>query len=147
MRFISLIPLCLLVTGITSGFQSCCKAECIDYDMSTLDFQNFNAIEMEKIKVRRFIRGNFTIALDSYYVSTNNIIIKDTSRVYLDEPLLNDFDFTIDVEKAGRVYTISDFNTRKENCNCGPGTHKYITGYKLNGVQYSVQNYIIEIKK
>jgi hypothetical protein len=148
MKSILLMAFCLSLTGIAYTLQSCCKVMCVDGDISTIDFRGFNASEIDKIKVLRFNHNNFSVALDSFYVSSNNIIIRDTTRAYLDNPLVSDFDFKINVEKAGRTYTISDFQTKKENCTCNPGTHKMITGYKLDGVQYSMEKkYAVEINK
>ena len=148
MRPASIIVFCLLLTGSASVLQSCCKAVCIDDDIFAIDFQGFNATEMEKIKILRFNQDNFSSAIDSYYVSTTNIIINNSTRVYPDKPLLSDFDFKINVEKAGLSYSVSDFQKEKENCSCGPGTFEKIVGYKLNGVQFSAANkYALEIKK
>jgi len=93
---------------------------------------------MEKIKILTY--NDSRDVVDSYYVSTNNIIKKDTSRVYPDNPLRSDFDFQIVVEIPGLTYNLSNVETRKEDCNCGSGSFKVITGYTLNGVQHSSSN-------
>jgi hypothetical protein len=92
---------------------------------------------MEKIKILTYNRNDITFAVDSYYVSSNNIIKKDTSRVYPDKPLQSEFNFQIIVEIPGLSYHLSNIETKKEDCNCGPGTFKTITGYTLNGVRHT----------
>jgi hypothetical protein len=142
------------VLGIVSCFfigyilPSCCKAYCDDQDIFALDLYGFTAPEIEKIKVLRFNRGDFNSTLDSFSVTTNNLVVRDTTRVYLDTPLDSDFDFTIKIENAGRNYSITDFQTKKENCSCTSGTYQKITGYKLNGSQISANDiYTLEIRK
>lgn len=147
MRAASIIAF-LLLTGYAFVFESCCKEKCVDDEIFAIDFMGFHASEMEKIKVLQYEQNNFVSPVDSYYVSSNNILIKDTSRVYLDRSLASNFDFKIRVEKAGLDYTLSEFQTQKRNCRCGPGTSKEIIGYSLNGVHYSALNkYAVEIKK
>jgi len=148
MRFILTVSTCLLLVGSVFVLTSCCKSFCRDGNISVIDFHGFDAMELEKIKVLRFNQDDFTSAVDSYFVATNNLLIKDTTRVYLDKPLASDFDFKISIENAIRTYTLSDIQTKKEDCSCGPGNYKTIVGYRLNGAPYSVQNNnSLEIKK
>lgn len=148
MKLTAIIPLCFILIVGVSAIQSCCKSYCTDDDIFALDFHGFSAAELEKIKVLRFNPGIFNSAIDSYYVSTNNIIINNPTRVYLDTPIVSDFSFKINVEKAGLSYNVSDFQTEKGDCNCGTGTYDKIIGYKVNGVQFSAASqYTLEIKK
>lgn len=124
-----------LAIGLSAFFlQSCCKGYCSDETIFAMDFEGFAPAEMDKIKIVAF---NAAIAVDSYYVSTNNIIKKDTTRVYPDKPLRSDYNFEIILENAGLNYRLTAINTKKEDCNCGSGTYKTITGYSLNGLEYT----------
>ena len=144
----ALVAFSLFMMVIGSVFQSCCKAVCQDDEIFAVDFQGFTAVEMEKIKVLRFNQDNLTMPIDSYYVSTQNIIINTTTRVYLDTPLQSNFNYRINVENANIGYAVTDFQTEKEKCSCNPGTYEKIVGYNLNGVVVSAQNKIaLEIKK
>ncbi|MBC7829235.1 MAG: hypothetical protein H7122_15910 [Chitinophagaceae bacterium] len=148
MRPASIIAVCLTLTGSALVLQSCCKSLCIDDNIFAVDFQGFTAMEMEKIKVLRYNQSSFAKAIDSYYVSTNIILTNNPTRVYLDNPIVSDFDFRIVVENAGLSYNISDFLIEKGDCACSQGTYKRIAGYNLNGVQFTTaRQYAIEIKK
>jgi hypothetical protein len=128
--------------------QSCCKAVCTDDEIFAIDFQGFSATEMEKIKVLRFDHDNLTVPVDSFNVRIGNVFVNTSTRVYLDTTLKSDFIYKINVEKAGLVYTLSDFQTEKDKCSCEPGTYEKLLGYKLNGVQVSAQDkWALEIKK
>ena len=138
----------LLIAGICFSFQSCCKEHCTDDNIFAIDFQGFTATDLEKIKIIRYVRDDFSKPLDSFIVSTNNISIKDTTRVFLDTPLKSDFDFSIKMENPSLIYALSDFQIENENCRCSSGTYKKIIGFKLNGIQRQTLNYYpLEIKK
>lgn len=148
MRTLNILIACISFSALTLFLQSCCKQYCTDDTIFAVDFQGFQPTEIDKILVLQYNPDNFTNAVDSYYVSSNNIIIKDTTRVYLDKPLANDFNFRINVEKAGLSYVLSDIQTKKENCHCENGTYDIITNYKLNGIQFQHRNgFPLEIRK
>lgn len=132
--------MCLGIAFPTFLLQSCCKGYCSDEAIFAIDLVGFTPPEIEKIKIVTYNRDNNIAAVDSYYVSSNNIIRKDTSRVYLDKPLRSDFNFEVIVESPLLSYEVSDIETKKEDCNCGSGTYKTITAYTLNGVQYNYSN-------
>ncbi len=127
----------LLLPGCFALIQSCCKGYCSNEEIFAIDFQGFTPAEMDKIKIVSYDHNNTTVAVDSYYVSSNNIVKRDTVRVYPDKPLRSDFNFRITVETTGLDYSLTDIETRSEDCNCGRGTYKTITGYKVNGVRYA----------
>lgn len=135
-----MLPTFLILIFSPFIFQSCCKGYCSDETIFAIDFQGFTGSEMEKIKIVTYNRNDIIFAVDSYYVSTNNIIKKDTTRVYPDKPLRSEFNFQIIVETPALTYHLSDIEIKKEDCNCGSGTFKTITGYTLNGVQYTSAN-------
>lgn len=147
MKIASFIAL-LFLAAVSVLSEGCCKSYCVDDDIFAIDFQGFTPVDMQKIKVVSYSQDNLTNAIDSYYVSSNNIIVKDTTRVYLDKPLHSHFSFRIAVENAGLDYTITNFKTQKEDCNCGPGTYKRIAGFNLNGSLYAgVEKQKLDIKK
>ena len=139
-----------LLTAVTIGLslESCCKGYCSDEDIFAIDFLGFTPSDMQKIKIISYGKGSPSAAIDSFYVSTNNIIVKDTTRVFLDKSLKVDSNYKIAIENAGLSYSISDFITEKEDCNCGSGSYKKIAGYNLNGMQYAGSDkYKPEIRK
>lgn len=138
----------LLLVGTLHVLQSCCKADCANDDVSSIHFYGFDSSDMEKIKLTRFHPFNPGSAIDSYYVSTNNIIIGDTSRVYLDTSMFNNFRYKITLERTGINYIVSDFVTTTESCKCGPENYKKIISFKLNGVRMLKHDwYMLEIRK
>ncbi|MGZ5135975.1 MAG: hypothetical protein ACXWCG_12530 [Flavitalea sp.] len=138
----------LMITGICLSVQSCCKEICGDETIFAIEFQGFGITDLEKIKIVRYAQDDFNKPLDSFFVSMNNVMIKDTTRVYLDAPLTSDFDFKINLENPSLTYTLSGFQVEKENCRCSGGNYKKITGFKLNDIQRSTHSYHpLEIKK
>jgi hypothetical protein len=138
----------LFIACFCFSIQSCCKEYCSDDNIFVIDFQGFTSTDLEKIKIVRFVQDDPGKPVDSFMVSTNNIIVKDTTRIYLDTPLTSDFDFKIKVENPSLIYSLSDFVVEKENCRCSSGTYKKIMSYKLNGIQRSTPNYYpLEIRK
>jgi hypothetical protein len=125
-----------LLPGCFALIQSCCKGYCSNEEIFAIDFQGFTPAEIDKIKIVSYDRNNVSVPVDSYYVSSNNIIKRDTARAYPDKPLKSDFNFRIIIEIPGLDYSLTDIETKHEDCNCRSGTYKTITGYKLNGVQY-----------
>ena len=138
----------LMIAGICFGFQSCCKEYCSDDNIFAIDFQGFTPMDLEKIKIIRYVQNDFSKPLDSFIVNTNNIPIKDTTRVFLDTALTSDFDFKIKMENPSLTYALSDFQIEKEDCRCSSSTYDKIIGFKLNGIQSSRLNYYpLEIRK
>lgn len=138
----------LLIACFCFSIQSCCKDFCSDDNIFAIDFQGFTPTDLEKIEIVRIVQDDPAKRLDSFLVSTNNVIVKDTTRIYLDTPLTSGFDFQIKIEKASRTYSLSDFVVEKKNCRCSGGTYKKIVSYKLNGIQRSTPNYYpLEIRK
>jgi hypothetical protein len=120
----------------------------MDEDIFSVHFYGFDTTELERIKVLRYENTGSLSAIDSFYVSKNNISPGDSSTVFLDTPMLSGFNYRITLENPGLNYTVSDFVTEKGNCACGPGTYKKIIGYKLNGIQaLRPTGYMLEIRK
>lgn len=148
MNNISPIVVFLLLAGTLPMLQSCCKEECMNDEVFSILFYGFDSSDMKKIKITRVQPSGPGSAVDSYYVSTTNIMIGDTSRVYLDTSMFNNFSYKITLEKTGLDYVVSDFVTKKENCPCGPENTKKIVGFKLNGVQMLKRDWsVLEIRK
>ena len=136
-----LAPYFLFIAGISFIVSSCCKEYCFDENIFAIDFRGFTAADLEKVKILRYKQDDFTTAVDSFVVNTNNIVVRDTTRIFLDTPLTSNFHFKINVVNPALTYTLSDFQLEKMNCRCTNGTYKKIVSYKVNGVQRSMPNY------
>ena len=148
MKSLSAIIFGIFIASAAFIFQSCCKEYCGDENLvPVLTFYGFKADELEKIKVSRFNKNDFTTPVESFYISMTNVIVRDTTLVYPEKMLSIDFNYKIDIEKTGSVYSITNIETKTNNCRCSNGKYESIVSYKVNAVTQPYLPFGIEIKK
>lgn len=135
------LRLVLLIGVISSILYSCCtKMDCEGFDdLNEIQLKNFLADEVDSISVEIFKSGsNFTDRIDSSFTqpigcgaNTINCLISVKENIHLDH------EYKVTIHSINQSYTLTDFKTRKEECNCPSDKVNVIESYSLNGEKQS----------
>ena len=121
---------------MAAAISSCCKEQCIEQYLNTT-YVNFNETEIDTIVTRIYERNTgFASPVDSSITILSTVTI-DTLHFSLSNNIQLDKDIELFFPSTGDKYQLTDFETRREDCNCGNQTRKEITGYTLDGINHT----------
>jgi len=139
------ILLAILITAIILAFNSCCtKMYCLGWDEANeIALQNFTSDELDSIALETFQVGSgFTNRIDSIFKSGTN---GDYPHISLTRNFSKSHEYKITILSTGQVYTLTNFETKKESCNkCFPyhpedDYYDELVSYSVNGeTQYGL---------
>ncbi|MCE7043180.1 hypothetical protein [Dyadobacter sp. CY312] len=142
----------LIIVLMTVLAGSCCtKKYCIGSDdMDYIQFNNFLNSELDTITIQRFSKNsNFATVMEDITVVTSNFSEgSDFQHIQLPVRLTIDYDYIVKLNSTGENFTISDFVSKKEDCNTGfmcNDSYNALKSYLVNGNLMST--YQIEISK
>jgi hypothetical protein len=130
--FFNILPILLCLT-----IQSCCtKKYCTGFDdLNEIQLINFESSEVDSISIEIYVDGsNFSNRIDSVFTQAK---AKGTSEkelfIFMPEKLNRNHAYKITLFANSTVYLFSDFEVRKEECNCPNDKYNVLDSYKLNG--------------
>ena len=137
------IALTVFTTGFLLALNSCCtKKGCHNTDeIYDINFYNFSEADLDSITIVGYSKdSNFTTKIDSLftYASVNG---SNSNRftVFIDDKINANLDYKIKLLSIGQVFTLTDFEIKREGCNsCFPlGTktdfYNKLNSYQVNG--------------
>lgn len=138
---IKTLLLTLLCGSLILTVSSCCKEACTDRSMMYVDFSLFKKSELNTIvKLSYELNSNFTTLVDSTTI-TNQFGQDTTQALHVSEFLSLENDYIIKIPATGNSYTISNYQYKKTNCNCGTGQYNELSGFSTNGVAYNSEQF------
>jgi len=131
-----IILFCIAI-GFFLAINSCCtKKDCFGFDdLNEIQLLNFTANDVDSIGLEIFVSGsNFTNRIDSSFTSAHRRTIGDTDLiVFMHEKISKSHEYKLTLLSTGQVYKLSNFEIRKEECNCPFDKYNVLDSYVLNG--------------
>ena len=118
--------------------------------MDNIHFNNFQNSELDTITIQRFPRNNNYVGVLEEVDVVTSVFSEESNfqRIQLPVKMTADYDYKVKLISTGAVYTISDFVTKKEDCNTGfmcNDSFNALESYMVNGNKMST--YQIAISK
>lgn len=132
----------LLITGFFIGINSCIctKKYCVGFDnLNEIQLNGFSTVESDSVAVEIFNSGsNFTDRIDSSFTSAIVSVALDTNMfIKVQENIHTNHDYKITLISTGQFYKLTDFITRKVECNCPSDLYNVLDSYSINGQKQS----------
>ncbi len=130
----------VLVVGLLLGINSCCtKKECIGADeIHEINFYNFSQADLDTIIIISYSKNSdFASPIDSSVTQASTI--GDYFSAYTDPRINTELDYEVKLLSTGQVFTLTDFEIKKEDCNsCFPfrpesDFYNKLNSYQVNG--------------
>ncbi len=129
----------LLVSGLLFLTSACCtKKGCLGFDkLNEIRMLNFSANEVDSIAFEIFpANSNFTSRIDSSFTRAHASAAGDNNQIiFMPEHVNKAHDYKITLLSTGQVYTLTNFETLKEECNCRYDKYDVLNTYSVNGQQ------------
>jgi hypothetical protein len=123
--------------GLFFAINSCCtKKYCLGFDdLDKVQLLNFTANDVDSIALETFVSGsNFTDRIDSSFTNAHGRAKGDPDLIiFMPEKISKSREYKITLLSTGQVYKLSNFKTRKEECNCPSDQYNVLDSYVLNG--------------
>src|SRR5215203_597728 len=132
--------ICLL-GAINLVFTSCCtEMACLGWDeLNEITLENFTSDELDSIALETFQVGSgFTNRIDSI-LKQGHLTSGNFANLYLTRNFSKSHEYKITILSTGQVYTLTNFETKKEACNsCFPfhpsdDYYNDLVSYDING--------------
>jgi len=134
-----------VVCGGLFSIQACCKVYC-EKEFMEIRFINFDSSEVDTFLLSLYEpNGQFNQRIDSFYTYLyhyNNDTI-GYGFTYPNIDLSKHMEFKL--PGPNRVFRITDIDTRKESCPCGPGSSKAVKAYTVNGAKQN--QWYVDLRK
>ncbi|TAE70963.1 MAG: hypothetical protein EAZ85_11180 [Bacteroidetes bacterium] len=130
----------IFVVGLSLWLNACCTMKgCIPSDIVySITFYNFSQAETDTVQIISYAKNsNFNTKVDSLVVGSR--AVDDYYAAYTNRGLTADLDYKIKLLSTGQVFTLTDFEIRKEKCNyCFPYSppsnfYNQLSAYRING--------------
>ncbi len=126
-----------MTIGFFGAINSCCTKEyCLGFDdLNEIQLLNFTANDVDSIGLEIFVSGsNFTNRIDSSFTSANGGTMGDKDLIiFMPEKISKSHEYKLTLLSTGQVYKLSNFEIRKEECNCPSDKYNVLDSYVLNG--------------
>jgi hypothetical protein len=131
-NFTGVIAICFLLSAC------CTKKLCLGFDrINEVRLMNFSEGETDSVAVEIFEAGSGSANhLDSSFLFSSQRMNDDSSRsFFLPETIRKDHRYKITFISSALTYTIGDFETSKEECNCPSDKFDVLSAYSINGAK------------
>ncbi len=130
----------IMIAAASLFLAGCCtKKYCLGVDdLDEIWFHGFEG-ELDTIVVKKYARNSgFAALLDSPVVFIPEIMPTDSDVqiVRLQERLKSDFDYKIELPATGVIFEVSDFVSKRKQCNTGflcVDYYNALESYRVNG--------------
>lgn len=125
------IIFCICTIGLFLAINSCCtKKYCLGFDdLNEIQLLNFTPNDVDSIALEIFVSGsNFTDRIDSSFTNADTHLI-----ISMPIKISKSHEYKITLLSTGQVYKLSDFEIRKEECNCPSDKYDVLDSYFVNG--------------
>jgi hypothetical protein len=136
-----------ILAGVTTfSIYGCCKERCSRSQLPLL-FLHFNHDDVDTVLLIKFEpNGQFINKIDSFYeylpqYAANVQPFDSITHYVFDIDLRKDWE--IKLPALNKTYQVSGIETANQSCNCGRGSTKVISAYKLQAGNLLHQEYVV----
>lgn len=126
-----------LTAGLILAMSSCCtKKQCLGADdLYEIQLLNFAPSEVDSIAFETFsANSNFASKIDSSLTNARGRGFNDTDLIiFLPKKINTSHEYRVTILRTGQVYKLTNFATRKEECNCPSDKYNVLVSYSVNG--------------
>ena len=133
-----------LLFAFLVGLNACCtQKKCTgSEEISEVDFYNFSQADLDNVTIISYVKNtNFGTFAESEIAQAS--LSGDHFAVYTHYNIGPSYDYKININSTGQVFTLTGFEIRKQDCNsCFPYTpdsdfYNTISAYLINGQKQS----------
>ena len=109
---------------------------CLGFDdLNEIELLNFTSNDVDSISLETFVSGsNFTTRIDSSFTNAHGRTTGDTDLIiFMAEKISKTNEYKITILSTGKIYKLSNFEIRKEECNCPSDKYNVLDSYVVNG--------------
>lgn len=105
-------------------------------DLNGIRLLNFASNEVDSIAIETYLaNSNFTTRIDNSYTIVRSRGVNDTNLIiFLPKKLNIAHKYQVTMLSTGQVYEMTNFTSRKEECNCPNDKYDVLESYSVNGL-------------